>query len=283
MCDNPTGHDPRTAVLFVSHFVTPETLWNYFRIQRAVPEECDVYWVYQGDLVPPWLSRLSIDTFEFTDDELAEWNPVMNRDTLIPGNLHVLTIAFSQHQAYDRYWFIEYDVRFTGDWERVFRLARTSAADLIAAYVESPFEDAAWSHWDTIHLPYTELARSFNPIHRVSSRVLKQVAELITNGYWAHNEALLASVCQNEGWRMDDFNALAFDHWGMPLYTPAPNADAASTLNYRPVASTIWSGEPDQLHHPVKPVQWFLKHHGRRRGPIEALRARPQTRRWNGY
>jgi hypothetical protein len=258
-----------------SHFVTPETIWNYFRIQRAVPEEYDVYWVYQGDPVPTWLSRLPIEIFQITDDELAEWTPAMNGDTLIPGNLHVLTIAFSQHQAYDRYWFIEYDVRFTGDWEQVFRLVRTSAADLIAAFVESPIRDDTWYHLDTISLPYSRRARSFNPIHRVSSRVLKQVGTLITNGYWAHNEALLASVCRNEGWEMDDFNSLAFDHWGRPLYTPSPNADAPSTLNYRPVASTIWRGRADRLHHPVKPVQWFLKHHGRRRGPIEAFKARP--------
>jgi len=275
MSDNPTGHDPRTAVLFVSHFVTPETLWNYSQIQRGIPERYDLYWAYRGNELPFWLSVLPIETFRLTDERLAEWHSAMKGSTLVPGNTHILTTAFSKRHEYKRYWFIEYDVWFAGNWRRVFRLAQKSEADLVAAFVESPIRDESWSHRRTIDLPYSRLARSFNPIRRVSNRVLEQVFALITNGYWAHNEALLASICRNEGWGMDEFNSLAFDHWGRPLYTPAPNADAPSTLNYRPVVSSVWGRKENRLHHPVKPIRWFVEQFGTRRGLVKALKAHP--------
>jgi hypothetical protein len=254
--------------------VTPETLWNYFQIQRGIPEKYDLYWAYRGNELPFWLSALPIETFQLTDERLAEWHSAMKGDTLVPGNTHILTIAFSECHEYERYWFIEYDVWFAGDWGRVFRLAQESEAELIAALMESPFDDESWFHWDTIHLPYGEVARSFNPIRRVSERVLEKVVALLTKGYWAHNEALLASVCQNREWDMDDLNTLAFNHWGTPLYTP-PNAAAASTLDYRPVASPIWSRKENRLHHPVKPIQWFSEQFGTRRGLVKAFKAHP--------
>jgi hypothetical protein len=151
------AHNPRTAVLYVSHLVTPETLWNYFRIRRGVPAEYDLYWVYQGNYVPYGLSVLPIETFQVSDEMLEPWRPAMKGNLLIPGNLHVLLLTFSQRHPYDYYWFIEYDVHFADDWSRLFRLSQGSETDLITGLVESPFEDAFWSHWDTIDLPYRRL------------------------------------------------------------------------------------------------------------------------------
>jgi hypothetical protein len=74
---------------------------------------------------------------------------------------------------------------------------------------------------------------------------------------------------------MDDLNDLSLDRWGVPLYTPVPDADAIGTLNYRPVTSTLWRKKPGRLHHPVKPIRWFIENFGRRQGLIEAFRAQP--------
>lgn len=265
---------PQTAVLYVSHLVTLGTLWNYFRIRRAVRDECDLYWVCHGPSARRRLSRLPIQTFAVTDEILESWKPAMNGNGIVPGNCHILTIAFSQRHRYDQYWLVEYDIRYTGEWCDVFDLSRSSDADLIAAFVESPFLDASWSHWDSINLPYSELARSFNPICRMSHRLLECVTDLITSGYWAHNEALLASVCRNHGWFMHDLNELARNQWGEFIYTPGSSANAQGTLNYRPVTSRVWNGEPNKLHHPVKPWKWFLEKFGVVHGLIRALRSR---------
>lgn len=267
-----------TSVLYVSHFVTVGTLWNYLQIRRAVRDQYDVYWVCQGKRAQRRLSYLPIETFPITDTLLEPWHHAMNGNGIVPGNGHIPTIAFAQRHEYEHYWVIEYDVRFTGDWRDFFRLAHQSDPDLISSSIEVPFTDESWDHWESIDLPYSEVARSFGPIRRVSHRLLEAVRELITNGYWAHNEALLPSACQRRGWLMRDLNQLAREQWGDFIYTPSSNQDIRRTLDYRPVASTTWGAVPEKLHHPVKPMRWFLDKFGMRRGLIEALKSHPM---WN--
>lgn len=267
--------DPsQTSILYVSHLVTPGTLWNYFQIRRAVGDEYDIYWVYEGSSARRWLSRLPIEAFDLTDDLLESWRPLMNGNGIVPGNGHIPTIAFAHRHKYDYYWFIEYDIRYTGDWWSVFDLSRDSEADLIGPVVEAPFSDESWDHWESINLPYSELARSFAPVRRVSHRLLEHVTDVITSGYWAHHETLLPSACWNEDWPMVDLNELAMNQRGAPLYSTASDADAPSTLDYRPVTSTTCHAKRDRLYHPVKPLKWFLDKFGIRRGLIEAIRAR---------
>lgn len=263
-----------TATLYVSHLVTPGTLWNYFQIRHAVGDEYDIYWVHEGSSARRWLSPLPIKTFDLTEDLLASWRPVMNGNEIVPGNGHIPTIAFSQRRRYDYYWFIEYDIRYTGSWRSVFDLARESRADLIGPCIERSFSDESWDHWDSIKLPYSELARAFVPIRRVSHRLVEHVTNLITSGYWAHHETLLPSACQDQGWPMDDLNELAITQRGDPLYTSGLNANAPGTLNYRPAIFTTCNAKRDRLHHPVKPLKWFLDRFGFRRGLVEALRTR---------
>jgi hypothetical protein len=215
--------------------------------------------------------------FAVTDEVLSSWRNVMNGNGLVPGNCHIPVLAFAEHRKYDYYWFIEYDVRFTGDWRELFAITQPSKADLITAFVDTPFEDESWYHWPTINLPYPRLARSFNPVYRMSRRVLRRIKRLLNDGYWAHNEALVASVCLNHGWPMQDLNDLAMDHWGKCVYTPTRDAGAAGTLNYRPVASMSWGGEHNKLYHPIKPLRWFIDRAGLRRGLINAWNAREDS------
>lgn len=261
----------RTAILYVSHLVTPATVWNYLLLQRSVKAGQTLCWVCQGEAARRRLAALRINTFPLTPSLLQRWHPVMNGYGLVPGNCHVPTLSFSRRYPHDYYWFVEYDVRYTGAWTEVFALGRASEADLIAAFVEAPFHDPTWDHWDSIWLPHPKRARSFNPIRRVSHRLLRAVASLLARDYWAHNEALLASTCRHEGWEMQDLNALSRARRGTPIYTPAPNADAPSTLNYRPVQSTVWQAQRHRLYHPVKPLRWFQRRFGALKGVWEAF------------
>jgi len=262
---------PSTAVLYVSHLVTAGTLWNYMQLRRAVGQEGSLYWVCQGDSARRRLAPLPIETFPVTDELLSTWRPAMNGNGLVPGNCHIPAVAFARQNPHEHYWFVEYDVRYTGSWNTVFEMGRPSDADLIAALVESPFRDPTWYHWETIDLPYADVARSFNPICRASHRLLEEVTKVITGDHWAHNEALLASACRHHGWPMADLNDLARAHREAPLYTPAPDEHATGTLSYRPAQSTVWGAERQRLHHPVKPLRWFQEKFGSYDGIKEAL------------
>lgn len=264
-----------TSVLYVSHFVTLGTLWNYARIRRAVRDQYDVYWVCHGQDAQRKLAYLPIETFLISDELLESWRPAMNGNGIVPGNGHIPTISFAQRHEYEHFWIIEYDVRFTGQWRDFFGLAHRSEADLISSFIKAPFTDESWHHWDSIDLPCSQLAYSFGPVRRVSRRLLEAVKELITNGYWAHNETLLPSICQSRGWLMRDLNDLARQQWGDVVYTPVSDQNVPGTFNYRSIASSIWGAESNKLHHPVKPIRWFLDRFGVRHGLGEALKSHP--------
>jgi len=260
------------AVLFVSHLLSPATLKTYAKIKHALGERCDVYWLCDNRSVQHQLSYLPVRFFSITKDIRASWQHAMNGRGMVPGNCHIPMLAFSQENRYDCYWFVEYDVRFTGNWRSVFDLTWSSGADLIATFVDIPFEDSSWHHWPSVNLPYSQLARSFNPFYRVSHRVLDCVTALLDAGYWAHNEALIASVCLNQDWLIQDLNDLSIKMLGRYIYTPDP--EVSGTFGYRPVRSTTLTGKRGMLFHPVKPLEWFINKSGILRGLINAWGAR---------
>lgn len=247
--------DRRTAYLYTSHLLTPGTLSTYLRIRKAARSSDDVFWVGDGKRLCNRLTRLGIQVFPVSKELLDTWSASMNGNGLIPGNCHIPMLAFSRTRSYDQYWFIEYDVQYTGSWQSLFSLTESSDADLLATEVTVPFKDETWNQWSTIDLPYERVARSYNPFYRVSHRVLDRVSALTSDGYWAHNEVLLATICHHNGWAVEDLNDLAQRNWGCPIY----NID---TFTYRPVLPTSAGCPPSTLYHPVKPLTWYYQRRG---------------------
>jgi len=265
--------EKRTAVLYISHIVSPATIRNYFRIKEGMRSNFDVFWVYEGNHSSKILNLLPINVFRFSKDEINIPEKSEKQTGITPGNTPLITIKFSNNNEYDNYWFIEYDVQFTGNWNDVFSLTHECEADLIAEFIEFPFSDETWSHWESIDLPYAQVARCFGPIRRVSHRMLGRYEDLLASGYWAHHEILLPSMAKHEGWAVEELNDLAKKQRGGHIYTPANDQDEEGTLNYRPVTSTTWGKERNKLHHPVKPIRWFQDKFGMRAGVIEAYKA----------
>lgn len=204
----------KTAVLYISHIISPATIRNYFRVKRGVSSGTDVFWVYEGEHNSKILDILPISVFRFSADEINIPENSSKKGSVTPGNTPLITINFSSKNEYEYYWFIEYDVQFTGNWSDVFSLTRECEADLIAEFIEFPFSDETWSHWESIDLPYAQVARCFGPIRRVSHKMLGRYGDLLASGYWAHHEAMLPSICHAHDWPMRDMNGLADEKWG---------------------------------------------------------------------
>lgn len=60
-------------------------------------------------------------------------------------------MRFYQEQPdYDRYWIIENDVRFGGDWSSLFEELAASEADLLCTTVQTHADNPDWAHWHTL-------------------------------------------------------------------------------------------------------------------------------------
>jgi hypothetical protein len=80
------------------------------------------------------------------------------------GNCHLLPIFVSEKvQKYDHYWFMEYDIIYTGNWEDIFFTStQEDTSDLIAEWLESYMdsqEPSLWHWWKHENIAIQNLAK----------------------------------------------------------------------------------------------------------------------------
>src|SRR5215212_3428859 len=67
------------------------------------------------------------------------------------GNCDLVPMRlFQEWPDYDRYWIIENDVRFSGDWANLFGELALSDADVLCTAVQMHPDNPDWAHWSTL-------------------------------------------------------------------------------------------------------------------------------------
>lgn len=251
-----------SAVIYVSHYVTPGTLLEYYKIKKDLNEKKQIYWMYQGKNAPSILKRKSIKLIRFGKRDMTRWSRAMNGRGIVPGNSHVLLFKAKEKLNGEYFWFIEYDVRFKNRWGEVLNQFDKDEYDLLSSFLQIPFKDKSWEHWKSINLPYNKFARSFNPLCRVSRNLLSRIESLLEDGYWAHHETLLASTCYNESFGAKDIGKILYKRKKIRLYERMKWNSAKESYNYRPAKVTSVFEKKNKLVHPVKPLKWFTNKYG---------------------
>jgi hypothetical protein len=124
---------------------------------------------------------------------------------------HFLLLDFYlSHQKYDYYWFIEFDVRYTGEWESFLRSFESFDQDLIASHIRHFSEEPLWPWWYSLYHPTrsideTKFLRSFNVIFRISNRALEFIHREQMDGWQGFNEVSLPTLLYHGGYRIMDF------------------------------------------------------------------------------
>jgi hypothetical protein len=148
----------------------------------------------QGTSIP---DEYSEETYFFDYNSLRSRAVRVNGDQIVPGNGHLVVLDFYEsHPGFDYYWFIEYDVVFTGNWATLLDAVQNDRADLLAAHVRSLQEEPRWPWWETLDLPgcllqRTAWLRAFLPIYRISREGLRVVNEHVKLGWSGHFEGLV--------------------------------------------------------------------------------------------
>lgn len=262
----------REAIVFVSHTVCESIVTRFEKLQRESPSNSDVFFAYNGTEATAeefrYARQLDEDklwTYEDSDILNVDYpNPWAKRrqKTLIPGNLDLLFIYFSRlESAYSRYWFIEYDVTYSGDWSEVFQAFESSNADLLGTTL-TPYEQRPdWNWWPTFDPPSdcgkSEWVRGFFPISRLSTAALEILDEGYQAGWSGHREAVIPTLLRSRGLTLEDIGGDGpYVESGNEnrFYTNTPKREQLSpgTFVYRPSRpSSGW--RRGKLWHPVKP------------------------------
>lgn len=252
------------AVVFFTHLFNDEIERRYQKLKSDLLGLAEIFILSQaGSRIPPeHLGR----THFFDYGAIRSTAKRVIGDQLLPGNVHLVELDFyKNHPGFDYYWFIEFDVVFSGDWATLFRAVHGDRADLLAAHVRGFQEERRWPWWETLDLPgcplpQAEWVRAFFPVYRISSKGLQAVDKYVKLGWTGHFEGLMPCAIRSESLSISDLG-------GAGRWTPKERRHrfyssfswdgggtlAAGTLRHRPRQGLLRLRH-DTIFHPVKDV-----------------------------
>lgn len=181
---------------------------------------------------------------------------------------------FNAHPNYDRYWFLEYDVRFSGSWPRFFLYFAESDADFLGTTIRRATTQPEWMHWPTLSVPdsagpvgQADRICSFMPIMRASRRALAAIDAAYRAGWGGHCEVTWPTIVARAGLKIEDFGGdgeFVRPENRNRFYTNTPSDRdlAPGSMVFRP-ARTSAGFRRNRLWHPVKPLPAKLKEDAR--------------------
>lgn len=267
------GGGPPTALFFQSHLLHPEVVGRFESLREEIPDDFDLFFLLDAaglsdDELGDARTVAGDALVPFTFDEVAAgcgdyphpWAEDVP-DGVVPGNIDLLWLHLRRRLGpYGRYWFVEHDVAFTGDWSGFFSVLRDRGADLLGTTIH-PRSTLPEFHWwssfsageQTIG---ASLLRGFFPIVRISSDALDALDDVYRAGWSGHFEVVVPTALSRLGLEMEDIGGrgpfVAGDA-GYRFYTNTPTRTTLSpgTFVYKP--SRRYPGlRRNMLWHPVK-------------------------------
>jgi hypothetical protein len=149
---------------------------------------------------------------------------------------------YLRNPQHDFYWRIEYDVRFSGDWDVFFRHFLDNKADLLATYIKTYKDHQDWRWWNEINFKVDrdDLRGMFFPVVRFSRRSLACLDQKYRAGALGYCEIIVPTLLNMERMNIEDIGKRFYD-----LFTVNVNG--------------IVIRKKRKLHHPVKDMKFSTR------------------------
>ncbi len=258
----------RTALLFQTHYFDRGAARQFARLRAALPAHYEPFVLIHlppGAEVPRRLAGVSHHVVRTPELQYPAYpTKCGGKDWHIWNGGHTDLIAlhfFRTHPDYGRYWLVEYDVRFSGDWRRFFGAFEDEAADLVVPLIRRREEQPDWMWWTTVRIPQERPVDptlcAFMPIWRATHAAFSAVDAAWRAGWSGHSEAVWPTAVARAGLSL-------LDPGGHGSFTPARLRGRFYTSNmpdlYLAPGTLMWKPSllrpgtrPDMLWHPVKP------------------------------
>jgi len=216
----PVSNKASTCIVLQTHKLSSESLAEFYRIFQECNEVFDVYILYdnsRNDFDSSCLEK-PINYYLVDIEFLAKrysLNHFSDPVSMTPGNVCFAWFEFSSKHHYDFYWFIEYDVRFTGNWKSLFQYFEgQSESDLLGTALTSYDERKNWKWWKTLRAPWfsflrnSEKIRGFFPVIRLSSGALNALKNANQRGWKGHHEVVIPTVLHRLHFSIEDIGGV---------------------------------------------------------------------------
>jgi hypothetical protein len=130
-----------------------------------------------------------------------DWNTMSGRHDL-PVIWHWMRFSH-----FERYWVIEDDVCYSGDWSALFDDLAQSQADLLMTTIQTREENPAWGWWKSLASPSGEPSpalKGFGPFCRLSHKLLAALHAAYKDGWHGHFEAIWPTIAAANGLLIED-------------------------------------------------------------------------------
>jgi hypothetical protein len=259
---NRLGSQEMVATVFFTHQFNKSIKCRYEKLKSDLAGTSRVYILAPlGTCIPD--DHLA-DTYFFDYDQLRFGAEKVIGHELLPGNVHLVALDFfRKHESFDYYWFIEYDVVFTGNWATLFRAVENDPSDLLAAHVRNIAEEPAWPWWKTLDFPGDEVPqsrwlRAFFPVYRISKAGMRAVGKHVELGWSGHFEGLVPCAIEAESLSISDLGGNGSrvprdrrDRFYSSFSSDSGRSLNAGTLRHRPV-HYLPRLRKNTIYHPVK-------------------------------
>lgn len=186
------------VIVFLTHIFDAEVERRFFKLKQECSDICDVVLLVEHGVTVP--ETVAAFTLSFDYGRLKQLAKSVIGTKIIPGNCHLRSIDFYRRSPnYRFYWFVEYDVVYTGHWGKFVESFGEDPSDLLASHVRTLADEPDWSWQESFStatdpLPKQAWVIAFLPIHRISSRGLEALARKVRDGWVGHFEVLLPSA-----------------------------------------------------------------------------------------
>lgn len=249
----------KQALFFVTHIFDARVEKRLKKIISDTENFCDVYiTTNKPENIPaPYKDRVRTWSLE----EMKKRNSLLISNGYL-WNCHMTPLILREKVPfYDFFWFIEYDVVYTGNWGDIISQCMSDDADLIAThlkrYTENDQKKWSWwkifTTWDDI-LSDTQKISGFFPVYRISNQWIDAIQESIHRGWKGHFESLIPTAIEFQKGTLHELG------WSAPLtpqerkwYYYTTYASKYRTLSeFRYAPDHVVLLRKKTLYHPVK-------------------------------
>ena len=133
------------VIVFLAHVFDEEIERRFFKLKQECSELCDVVVLAeQGSTIPPNIAPFT-RFFDFS--ALKQMAKSVISSGIVPGNCHLRSIDYYRRfPHYRHYWFVEYDVVYTGNWGHLISSLADDPSDLLASHVRTLADEPDW-YW----------------------------------------------------------------------------------------------------------------------------------------
>jgi hypothetical protein len=240
----------RTAIVWLTYFDDPEADAAFARLSNEASQWGQVIKVRhdpQGSREPGASATLSISDADLAAALPARLHYMQTLGRAVNQGSDLLLLATVQKiPDFEFYWFVEYDVDFSGTWGTFFAEFVDCPADLLGTTLYPRSLSEGWMHWAWFKGPADvderSVMRGFFPVNRLSRRFIEVYAR--EAGRWeGHREALFPSIALHAGLTVEDIGGEG------PMTPPHRRGKLYSNSNPHLLAGTFRVSPPVDSHY----------------------------------